>query len=310
VQLPMGYTTMMDFRNIAQESLYIDRNMVNGPIEDMQMPAANQAAGQAGGRAGGAAAPGGGGRAGGPGGGAPQTPVQLADGVWRLGNTHVIEFADHLMAYEIQGNDAAVVARIQQINQMVPGKPLTHVIVSHHHDDHAIGLRAIVSQGLTVVAHYSIEGMFRELTERRTTKYHDTLSRNWQPMKFLGVKDHIKFKDARNELDVYHVINNNHMATGVFAHVPAARLMIEADLTTRGWDYQWWGGSLMDNIEHYKLQVDRVTPVHGQIEPLGDVVKEIERQVQGAKALCEKTSAAGLYKPGCPVQYTREGRMP
>jgi hypothetical protein len=49
-----------------------------------------------------------------------------------------------------------------------------------------------------------------------------------------------------------------------------------------------------------------VTPVHGQIEPLGDVVKEIERQVQGAKALCEKASAAGLYKPGCPVQYTRE----
>ena len=129
-------------------------------------------------------------------------------------------------------------------------------------------------------------------------------------MKFVPVRDHLELKDSRMEVDIYHVINNNHMASGLMARVPAHRILVEADLTTRGWDYQWWGGSLMDNIEHRRIQVDRLSPVHGQVEPLADVVKEIERQVEGARALCARAAEARLYRPGCPVQYTREPRRP
>ena len=35
--------------------------------------------------------------------------------------------------------------------------------------------------------------------------------------------------------------------------------------------------------------------------------EQIERQVQGARDLCAKASEAQLFRPGCPVQYTREG---
>jgi hypothetical protein len=129
-------------------------------------------------------------------------------------------------------------------------------------------------------------------------------------MAFVPVRDHLELKDARNEVDIYHVINNNHMASGLMAHVPAHRLLVEADLTTPNWDYQWWGGSLMDNIEHRKIAVDRISPVHGVVAPLATFVTDIERQVQGAKALCERASAARLYRPGCPVQYTREPSVP
>jgi hypothetical protein len=93
----------------------------------------------------------------------------------------------------------------------------------------------------------------------------------------------------------------------VIAHVPAHRSLVEADLTTPGWDYQWWGGSLMDNIEHRKLAVDRVSPVHGQVATVAELQAQIERQVQGARDLCAKASEAQLFRPGCPVQYTREG---
>ena len=122
----------------------------------------------------------------------------------------------------------------------------------------------------------------------------------------INAHDHLELKDSRMAVDIYHVINNNHMASGLIAHVPAHRLLVEADLTTPNWDYQWWGGSLLDNIEYRKIAVDRVSPVHGVVAPLSDLVAQIERQVQGARDLCAKASAAQLYRPGCPVQYTRE----
>jgi hypothetical protein len=312
VQMPSGFTTMQDWRDQTQERLYIDRNVVDGPIADIAAPAsvtAPAAAPAAGGRAGGpaqAGAPQAGGAGGGGRGGAPAAPVQLAPGVWRVGGSTVFEFGDHMVMYEANGSEAALTARVQLVNQLVPGKPLTHAIVSHHHDDHASGLRTAVALGLTIISHWSNEETFRELTERKTTKYHDALSRSGQRLKFVPVKDHLELKDARNEVDIYHVINNNHMASGLIAHVPAARLLVEADLTTPNWDYQWWGGSLLDNIEYRKIAVDRVSPVHGVVAPLSDLVAQIERQVQGAKALCARASAAQLFRPGCPVQYTRE----
>ena len=290
VQLPIGFMTVQDFRNLTQERLYIDRNIVDGPIDDMSAPASVRTGAAPAGR----------------GGGPPPAPVQLGAGVWRLGGSTVFEFEDHMVMYEVNGSEAAVLARIDQAGSLVPGKPLTHAILSHHHDDHASGLRAAVSRGLTLISHYTNEETFRELTERRTTKYHDALSRNFRRMTFVPVRDHLELKDSRMEVDIYHVINNNHMASGLIAHVPAQRLLVEADLTTPNWDYQWWGGSLLDNIEYRKIDVERVSPVHGVVAPLADLVAQIERQVQGARALCDRASAAQLFRPGCPVQYTRE----
>ncbi len=292
VQLPMGFMTVQDWRNQTQERLYIDRNILDGPIDDMAAPQTVVDA-----------QPGEGGFGFG---GGPATPVELAAGVWRLGGSTVFEFDDHVVMYEVNGSEARVLERIAQAGQLVPGKPLTHAIVSHHHDDHASGLRAAVSAGLVIVSHYSNEETFRALTERRTTKYHDALSLNYQTMQFVPVYDHLALRDDTMAVDLYHVIANNHMASGVIAHVPAARILVEADLTTPGWDYQWWGGSLLDNIEHRGLEVDLVSPVHGQVDTVEALQAQIEAQVEGARALCARAAEAQLFRPGCPVQYTRE----
>ena len=40
-------------------------------------------------------------------------------------------------------------------------------------------------------------------------------------LEFIPVDDHLKMKDKTNEIDIYHVIDNYHMADAVIVHVPA-----------------------------------------------------------------------------------------
>ena len=221
------------------------------------------------------------------------------------GNTF-FEFDDHLTMFETNRNDAALQAVLAVANSLVPGKRVTQVIMSHHHFDHSAGVRAAVAQGLTIIARRGNEGILREMTSRPATLFPDALGRNPQPLKFIPVDDHLKLKDGTNEVDIYHVIADNHMADAVLAHVPASSLLVEADLTTQNWDYQWWGGSFMDNIEHRKIKVVTNLAVHAQQPfPIAEVVAAIEKQVRGAQEMCARAAAAQFYQPGCPVQYTR-----
>ena len=96
------------------------------------------------------------------------------------------------------------------------------------------------------------------------------------------------------------------MADGVIVHVPASNLLVEADLTTQEWDYNWWGDSLMNNIEYRKIKVDTNLSVHAQKPyPLAEVVAAIERQVRNTQAFCRRAAEAQFFQPGCPIQYNR-----
>ena len=96
------------------------------------------------------------------------------------------------------------------------------------------------------------------------------------------------------------------MADGVIVHVPASNLLVEADLTTQDWDFNWWGDSLMNNIEYRKIKVDTNLAVHAQKPfPLAEVVSAIERQVRNTQAFCRRAAEAQFFQPGCPIQYNR-----
>jgi hypothetical protein len=291
IQMPMGMNTVIDWRNVVQSKIYVDRNFVDEPVADAAAPESVRAAA------------------------VPQDglgrnvnfePVKVADHVWYINGTTVFEFDDHLTLFEANRGEAGFLAVLNIANSLVPGKRVTQVIQSHHHFDHSSGLRAAVSEGLTIIARRGNEGIFREVTSRPATHFPDALGRNPQPLRFIPVDDHLKLKDSTNEVDVYHIVGNYHMADGVIAYVPASRLFVEADLTTQGWDLHWWGDSYLGNIEYRGLQVDTNLAVHAQQPiPIAEVTSAIERQVRTAQALCRRAEEAQFFLPGCPVQYYR-----
>jgi glyoxylase-like metal-dependent hydrolase (beta-lactamase superfamily II) len=292
IQLPMGIATTIDFRNVVQSKLYIDRNTVDGPIDDLSAPASVRAAQPP---------------AGAPGGGtATLQPMKVADHVWFMNGNTFLEFDDHITMVEANRTDAALQAVLKAANALVPGKRVTQVIQSHHHFDHSVGLRAAVAEGLTIISRRGNEGIFREMVARPARLFPDALGRNPRPLKFIPVDDHLKLKDSTNEIDIYHIVGNYHMADGVIVHVPASNLLVEADLSTQDWDFNWWGDSLMNNIEYRKIKVDTNLAVHAQKPfPLAEVVSAIERQVRNTQAFCRRAAEAQFFQPGCPIQYNR-----
>ncbi len=232
--LPSGYNTTIDFRNVVWNKLYVDKYVVDGPVGNLAAPEAVRSA----------VAP------------TPPRPnveaVAVAKGIWYLrgagGNSTVFEFDDHLTMFEAYGSEANTKANIDKARTLVRNKPLTEVIVSHHHVDHSGGLRTAVAEGLTIITHRGNVELFKEMVSRPARQFPDALSRNPKPMKITPVDNHLVLKDTSMELHIYRVIANSHMADGILAYAPAARVVAEGDLVDEGWDIVWWGNSYPDSV--------------------------------------------------------------
>lgn len=330
VYLPMGYTQTSDWRNVEQVKIYVDNYLVDDQIANIAATATfppatlgGTLAGPAQGGAGtltpepfqslvpqvtpGQGRGGGAGRAGGPPAVAPAGPqpigvINVARGVWRFaGGTIAMEFADHIVLYELNGGNARVKQVVAQAHQLVPGKRATHVIWSHHHFDHSAGFRQAVAEGLTVISRRDNGVIFSEMASRRAPNFPDDLERNFQPLKFIPVDDHLQLKDASMTVDIYHVVANNHLADGVFAYIPEHKIYIEADVLTAAEELQWWGDSFLDNIAHRKIDVEKIVPVHMDIMTFEQGVRMLRPGIERVKQYCQEMVQKGNWFPGCPA---------
>jgi glyoxylase-like metal-dependent hydrolase (beta-lactamase superfamily II) len=204
------------------------------------------------------------------------TAEEVADGVWFLaGESHhsvLFELSDRLMLFEAP-SEARTLAVIAKARELVPDKPLTHLVASHHHFDHSGGVRAAVSEGLTIVAQAASERFYRDLAARASTIAPDALARKPASLNLETVEDEKRYEDASVPVELYHIAGSPHADTLLMAYLPRQRLLVQADAFSPGRDFQPFAANLLENIQRRKLRVDRILPVHGTIVPFEDLVK-------------------------------------
>jgi glyoxylase-like metal-dependent hydrolase (beta-lactamase superfamily II) len=229
-------------------------------------------------------------RGGGPAGGAPAqaesgpVPERIADGVWFMSpgeeGSILVEFNDHVVLVEGPGNDAQTADTLANARKMLPNKPIRYVVNTHHHADHAGGLRAYVAEGVPIVTHESHRQYFEQQIFRNPHALNpDRLAKSPRAPRVEAMGDRRVFTDGRMTLEVHLLRDQAHSEGLLVAYVPTERLLIQADA------YHPRPGAkplpapspftvnLVENVARLKLNVDRVVHVHGGISPYADVLR-------------------------------------
>jgi glyoxylase-like metal-dependent hydrolase (beta-lactamase superfamily II) len=205
------------------------------------------------------------------------TAEEVAKGIWFLaGQSHhsvLVEFGDHLTLIEAPQNDTRTLAVIAKARELRPNKPLTGVVNTHHHFDHSGGIRAAVSEGITVITHKANAAFFQEAVGRVHTILPDALAKNPRPLKIEPVDEEMVLKDGTMAVNLYHIAGNPHADTLLMAYFPKERILVEADVYSPAAAVQPYAANLLENVTKHNLRVDRIVPIHGTIVPFSEFLK-------------------------------------
>lgn len=264
LQLPAHLTTTTD--TVTTMDIRVRNQLVDAGAGDLAAPAAATSA-----PAPPAAAP------------ANVVVQSLATGIWFLGgqshHSVLVEFSDHLTLLEAPQNDVRALAVIAKARELVPGKPLTQLVVSHHHFDHSGGVRAAISEGLTVIVHKNAAAYVEAAAKRPHTLVPDALARNAKPVHVEAVDGQRMLTDGRMTVNLYAISDSAHTDTMLMAYFPRERLLVEVDLFTPGATATPFANNLLENITARNLRIDRIVPLHGAVAPFSELMKTVRAAV-------------------------------
>ena len=213
---------------------------------------------------------------------------ELASGVWFLaGQSHhsvLVDFPEYTVLVEAPQNDTRTLAVIEQARELVPDKPLRYVINTHHHFDHSGGLRAAVSEGLTVITHETNRSLFEDLVARQHTIVADRLAQNPAELMLETVTgDEVyELKGGTRIMELYRIGDNPHNDGMLAVYLPGEQILIQADMYIPGvgGEFATAAAVLLQSIRDRELRVSRLVPIHGAVAPLD----ELEQAVRDAEA--------------------------
>lgn len=174
----------------------------------------------------------------------PETPVvrDLAPGVWLVGGNAaslVVAMDDHVIVVDAAPSVSAEVAK--QLASLAPGKPIRYVVPTHHHDDHAPGLRTLTGAGASVVTTAGNKALFERLTRA--------------PIEI--VTGSRVFTSKGRSVELHDIGPGPHANEMLVAWLPAEGILFTADLIDIGSDGVVQAGMNNDTTVHFGAWVAR-----------------------------------------------------
>jgi glyoxylase-like metal-dependent hydrolase (beta-lactamase superfamily II) len=221
---------------------------------------------------------------------------KIADGVWYLAghpdpNSMAIEFKDYTVIIESSVTEARALANMAEVRRLVPNKPIRYHINSHHHSDHAAGLRAYVAAGVTIITNETNKQFYEQQVLKNSHALEpDMLSRNPAPAKFIWVKDKYVLTDGDRTLEIYHV-QNGHSENLLMDYLPKEKILFITDIFNQfgmprpndpppGIVSPYYA-ALGNRIKELKLDVQQIAPSHGSKVVSADLLwKALEGKVE------------------------------
>ncbi|MGB0658075.1 MAG: MBL fold metallo-hydrolase [Gammaproteobacteria bacterium] len=171
--------------------------------------------------------------------------TKLADGIHYLSAlpldgiyTLIVEQQNGVVVVEPGMNDLKGEEVAKWIYENIPNKPITHIIPTHHHNDHGAGIRPYVAEGADLVVHESAIDFYRaQINRPKSRVVIDSLDRldDRESEVIIGVKPdapHV-IDDPERPVIVYPVLNG-HTEDMTVALVGNANMLYAGDLYVSG----------------------------------------------------------------------------
>jgi len=218
---------------------------------------------------------------------ANSTPV--AEGVWFIaGGSHnsvAIEMAGEIVLVEAPLYDGRTLAVFNTANALVPGKKVGTVINSHHHFDHAGGLRAAVGEGATLVVSGPAKPYLERVFSNPNRIAPDHMAKSGKSPRLVGYAGKHVISDGRRTIEVHEIQGSVHAQGFNLVWLPKERLLVQADAYTPGPPNSPPPPvpnanhvNLVQNIERLGLDVDRILPLHSRVVPMAELLAAIGRK--------------------------------
>jgi glyoxylase-like metal-dependent hydrolase (beta-lactamase superfamily II) len=220
------------------------------------------------------------------------TTTQLAPGVWLLaGGSHnsvAVEFRDYITVIEGPLDDDRANAVIATAKKTIPNKPIRYLVNTHHHWDHAGGIRAFAAEGATIVTHESNKDFYERivLAPQSRSLSPDRLSRfpfattGPGPQRLETFAERHAISDGTQTIITYHVEGLNHAGDMGIVYLPGPKLLVSADMGppapgTPVANVNANSVTLYNNIRRLKLDVTQHVPIHGNPSSHADFEKTV-----------------------------------
>jgi glyoxylase-like metal-dependent hydrolase (beta-lactamase superfamily II) len=159
----------------------------------------------------------------------------VAQGVTLLGgvanNSMIVQRSNGIVVVEGALSNFRAESVIRFIHRRFPGQRITHVITTHHHADHAGGMRPYVALGATIVVGQEAVPFFRKVFSERNSKIlPDRLDGSNAPTRLRGVPTAgLSLAGAQSEIDVFQ-IQQDHAADMVVPYVRDSGVLFTSDI--------------------------------------------------------------------------------
>ena len=164
---------------------------------------------------------------------------EIAPGVLHVvGGSHnslLVEMADHLVMVDAPVSDEQSLWVMNAARQRFPGKPIRWLVLTHHHMDHAGGVRAIVADGAVLVVGTPAREHYRRLLAAPMSRNPDMKPVDFSQVPILEVPESHVMSDSRGRQVIAYAMQDNPHAKGLLmVYVPDAKLGFVTDVWTPG----------------------------------------------------------------------------